>query len=252
MGYVWRDLLISKGCDGNVPVEAATFDGKSLGEVGPQHRLGDAPICVEIALGKSTLVLGDNGDCGFPPRFIANALAISDGDEADDHTGNQNQDDGRRDNVPDPGSTSHWKRVYVFYTPGDHDLRGPHRCRPRESSRRLTVDRSQTGDVDPESFSCIAESCVADNEHRVPTVGELGPRHVDGLVTVKAPDDLAGWMEEAGMVDVEVLDLTDLMRPVWERRLATRPAATALLLGSGPWSLGRGIRYIRVRGTKPT
>jgi len=54
------------------------------------------------------------------------------------------------------------------------------------------------------------------------------------------------------MIDIEVRELTDLVRPVWEQRLATRPAAAALLLGSGPWSLGRGIRYIRVRGTKPT
>ncbi|NIA25035.1 MAG: methyltransferase domain-containing protein [Gammaproteobacteria bacterium] len=69
---------------------------------------------------------------------------------------------------------------------------------------------------------------------------------------VATPDDFAGWMKEVGMVDVEVRELTDLVRPVWERRLATGPAAAALLLGSGPWSLGRGIRYIRVRGMKPT
>jgi len=75
--------------------------------------------------------------------------------------------------------------------------------------------------------------------------------HIDYLC-VATPDDFAGWMEEAGMVDVEVRELTDLVRPLWERRLATRAAAATHLLGSGPWSLGRGIRYIRVRGTKPT
>ena len=67
-------------------------------------------------------------------------------------------------------------------------------------------------------------------------------------------EDFRRWRQEAGLTDVEVLDLTDVVRPVWERRLSDPSVASAArhLLGSGPWSLGHGLRYIRVRGTKPT
>ncbi len=71
---------------------------------------------------------------------------------------------------------------------------------------------------------------------------------------VATPEDFRGWMEDAGLVDVEVLDVTDVVRPVWERRLSDPSVASAVrhLLGSGSWSLGHGLQYIRVRGTKPT
>jgi SAM-dependent methyltransferase len=71
---------------------------------------------------------------------------------------------------------------------------------------------------------------------------------------VATPQDFQGWMDEAGMIDVEIRDLTAMVRPVWEKRLSNAPDARAAhhLLGSGPWSLGHGLRYIRVRGTKPT
>ena len=62
------------------------------------------------------------------------------------------------------------------------------------------------------------------------------------------------WMREAGLTDVEVLDLSDVVRPVWERRLSDPSVASAAhhLLGPGPWSLGHGLRYVRVRGRKPS
>lgn len=70
---------------------------------------------------------------------------------------------------------------------------------------------------------------------------------------VATPEDFGGWMEEAGMRDVVVEDLTSLVARVWERKLADRTstAGTEHLLGSGAWRLGEGVRYIKVRGTKP-
>ena len=70
---------------------------------------------------------------------------------------------------------------------------------------------------------------------------------------VATTEDFRRWMEEAGLADVEVSDLTDFLLPVWERRLANKPEAAAVrhLLGNGPWRLGHGVRYIRARGVKP-
>ena len=70
---------------------------------------------------------------------------------------------------------------------------------------------------------------------------------------VATKDDFQGWMEEAGMIDVEVDDLTPLVRPIWQQRLSTtgEVGAFSYLFGSGPWSLGVGLSYIKVRGTKP-
>ena len=81
---------------------------------------------------------------------------------------------------------------------------------------------------------------------------ELSAAGLDYLC-VATPDDFRRWLEEAGLTDVEVLDLTDVVRLVWERRLSDPSVVQAAshLLGSGPWSLGHGLRYIRVRGTKP-
>lgn len=70
---------------------------------------------------------------------------------------------------------------------------------------------------------------------------------------VATPQDFREWMEQAGLVDIEVGDLTPIVRPVWKKRMqdqADAPGATHPL-ASGPWSLGTGLRYIRVRGTKP-
>ena len=81
---------------------------------------------------------------------------------------------------------------------------------------------------------------------------ELSAAGLDYLC-VATPDDFRRWLEEAGLTDVEVLDLTDVVRLVWERRLSDPSVVQAAshLLGSGPWSLGHGLRYVRVRGTKP-
>ncbi len=66
---------------------------------------------------------------------------------------------------------------------------------------------------------------------------------------VATPDGFRSWRTAVGLVDVEVRDLTAIVRTVWERRRAG--AGTEILLGDGPWSLGRGVRYIKVSGRKP-
>lgn len=69
---------------------------------------------------------------------------------------------------------------------------------------------------------------------------------------VASVTDFEVWMKEAGMVDVVVRDITPMVRPVWERRLAggRRAAVAELLLGGGPWGLGRGLRYVKVSGRR--
>ncbi|OGO25718.1 MAG: hypothetical protein A2136_04940 [Chloroflexi bacterium RBG_16_54_11] len=68
--------------------------------------------------------------------------------------------------------------------------------------------------------------------------------------------DFRKWMGEAGLVDVEVIDLTPTVRQAWELRRAAdlsglhRPGY-AYLLDHPSFSLGKAIFYIYVRGEKP-
>lgn len=69
-------------------------------------------------------------------------------------------------------------------------------------------------------------------------------------------EDFKSWMTGAGLVNVEVLDLTSTVRKVWEdRREADRAAVHqtgyAYLLDNFKYGLGGAIFYIYVRGEKP-
>ncbi len=59
-------------------------------------------------------------------------------------------------------------------------------------------------------------------------------------------DDFRQWMEEAGLIDVEVVDLTPVVRRVWEQRRRTVPMAEerkgyAYLLDDPNFGLGEAI-----------
>jgi SAM-dependent methyltransferase len=69
------------------------------------------------------------------------------------------------------------------------------------------------------------------------------------------PDDFRRWMEEAGLVNIEVLDFTPLLRKVWERRRegdASPGQETGYftLLEDPALQLGEAIFYIYVQGEK--
>jgi len=69
-------------------------------------------------------------------------------------------------------------------------------------------------------------------------------------------DDFRRWMEEAGLIDVEIVDLTSIVRRVWEQRRKTIPMAEerkgyVYLLEDQNFGLGEAIFYIYVRGKKP-
>ncbi len=69
-------------------------------------------------------------------------------------------------------------------------------------------------------------------------------------------EDFREWMVGAGLCDVEVKDLTPLVKTVWEARAKADPAeghrkGYALLLEESPVTLGKGLFYISVHGTKP-
>jgi len=68
-------------------------------------------------------------------------------------------------------------------------------------------------------------------------------------------DDFRGWMEEAGLVDIEILDFTPLVRRVWQERRDHDPVPEhqrgyPLLLEDSKFRLGEAIFYIYVRGVK--
>lgn len=68
-------------------------------------------------------------------------------------------------------------------------------------------------------------------------------------------DDFYRWMQGAGLVEIEIDDLTPLLREIWEGRrgrdpAAKRRAAYSLLLEDPQLRLGAGIFYIYVRGRK--
>ena len=69
-------------------------------------------------------------------------------------------------------------------------------------------------------------------------------------------DDFRRWMEEAGLIDIEVVDLTSTVRRVWEQRRRTLPPLEerrgyGYLLDDPNFGLGEAIFYIYVRGKKP-
>ena len=69
-------------------------------------------------------------------------------------------------------------------------------------------------------------------------------------------DDFRRWMQEAGLIDIEVKDITPIVKRVWEQRRKQDPSPDhsngyTLLLEDSPAKLGDGIYYIYVRGTKP-
>jgi hypothetical protein len=63
-------------------------------------------------------------------------------------------------------------------------------------------------------------------------------------------------MKEADLMDVEMMDLTTIVRRVWEQRRSTIPMAEehkgyVYLLDDPNFGLGRAVFYIYVRGKKP-
>jgi len=69
-------------------------------------------------------------------------------------------------------------------------------------------------------------------------------------------DDFRRWMEEVGLLSVEIADLTPIVRPIWEQRRRTSPSAKGsrgyvLLLDDTNFGLGKAIFYIYARGKKP-
>jgi ubiquinone/menaquinone biosynthesis C-methylase UbiE len=70
------------------------------------------------------------------------------------------------------------------------------------------------------------------------------------------PNDFRSWMATAGLINVELLDLTPMLRKVWEDRRAVDFTAThqrgfSYLLDNHHNGLGGAIFYICVRGEKP-
>jgi SAM-dependent methyltransferase len=68
--------------------------------------------------------------------------------------------------------------------------------------------------------------------------------------------DFRGWMTGAGLVNIEVLDLTSTVRRVWEDRRAVDRATShqtgySYLLDDFKYRLGEAIFYLYVRGEKP-
>ena len=71
-----------------------------------------------------------------------------------------------------------------------------------------------------------------------------------------SPDEFRRWMADAGMINVEIIDLTPTVRTVWEfKRSADRSSQHQpgyfYLLDDPVWGLGKAIFYIYVCGDKP-
>jgi arsenite methyltransferase len=69
-------------------------------------------------------------------------------------------------------------------------------------------------------------------------------------------EDFRHWMIDAGLINVEVRDLTSIVRKVWEDRYASDFAAShqsgySYLLDEPRFGLGKTIFYIYARGEKP-
>ncbi len=77
-----------------------------------------------------------------------------------------------------------------------------------------------------------------------------------GYLCEGTQDDFLSWMEEAGLVETEVTDLTPVVRQIWEKRRrnvskAEEPKGFTYLLDNLNFRLGDAIFYIYVHGKKP-
>lgn len=68
--------------------------------------------------------------------------------------------------------------------------------------------------------------------------------------------DFQSWMADAGLINIEVSDLTPIVRKVWENRRASdlsvgHQSGYSRLLDDRVLGLGKAIFYIYVRGEKP-
>lgn len=65
---------------------------------------------------------------------------------------------------------------------------------------------------------------------------------------------LRGSIEDAGLVNLEIEDFTPSVRQVWEMRSKLDDGRLSkgygILLDHGPYSLGRGIQYLYIRGKR--
>ena len=69
-------------------------------------------------------------------------------------------------------------------------------------------------------------------------------------------DDFKSWMTAAGLINIQVIDLTDTVRNVWEDRrsvdlIASHRPGYSHLLDHQRYCLGKSLFYIYVRGDKP-
>ncbi len=68
------------------------------------------------------------------------------------------------------------------------------------------------------------------------------------------PDDFYRWMKEAHLTDIEVWDVTPVVRRVWQQRrtsVSTARRGFTYLLDEPRYKLGEAIFYIYVRAKKP-
>jgi len=70
-------------------------------------------------------------------------------------------------------------------------------------------------------------------------------------------EDFQQWMEEAGLTDVHVVDVTSYVRQAWIWRRKQDPEGMSrpgyrYLLEDNRYTLGKGLFYILVSGRKPT
>lgn len=68
-------------------------------------------------------------------------------------------------------------------------------------------------------------------------------------------NDFQNWMKDANLANVEILDLTPVVRQVWEQRRdkdasSDRKKGYSILFEDPEFRLGKGIFYIYVRGEK--
>jgi hypothetical protein len=70
------------------------------------------------------------------------------------------------------------------------------------------------------------------------------------------PKDFQRWMAEAGLINIQIQDITSTLRKVWQDRYesdysSSHEVGYTYLLDDPQVRLGRSIFYIYVRGEKP-
>lgn len=78
-------------------------------------------------------------------------------------------------------------------------------------------------------------------------LSEIGIKYI----CESSKDDFRKWMGKAGLENIEVEDISETVKPIWEKRYDEKKRGYQILLDHPELKIGEGIFYLFMKGEKP-